>query len=245
MMSSADELAGSESVEELVRELVARVDQLEAERDALEERVAELERQPTLHWPDDDLSSLSIEHPEYGFELPIGATITSKVSHEDLDDHDEIESLQQDVQALKRGAVDELDLVTSAEADLPIETDVARAGDEQLRDDLTANELRAVKVFRKFGARSSSWSGTMRLESDEVATILEEEGEVDPNPNTVRRTMRTLAKKTSDQPKDERDPRAKDENLLWVAQGDKRLEVRADRDEFLDYMEEVEQRYSP
>jgi len=59
-----------------------------------------------------------------------------------------------------------------------------------------------------------------------------------------RTTMRMLAKKTSDQPKGDRDHADKEHNLIYTAKGDRRLQLKSDKSEWLDYMEEVEDRYS-
>jgi uncharacterized protein YifE (UPF0438 family) len=243
-MSTAEELVDSgESLEEVVRDLAARVTELEAENESLRSRVEELESQPRLEWDGESPHNIQIRHPEMGFPYPIGSAAAQNLpegfSEEDLT------AMENDIQALKRGAVDELDLVTGAEPDLPIEQDIAKAGDENLRDDLSANELRAVQIFRKFGARATSWSGTMKLESADVRNILEDAGGSEPNPNTVRRAMKMLAKKTSDASKGDRSPDAKDENLIWTHKGNKRQQLRAEKEEWLDYMQEVEERYSP
>lgn len=85
----------------------------------------------------------------------------------------------------------------------------------------------------------------MKLESADVRNILEDAGGSEPNPNTVRRAMKMLAKKTSDASKGDRSPDAKDENLIWTHKGNKRQQLRAEKEEWLDYMQEVEERYSP
>jgi len=234
--------ADEQSVKEMVRDLAARVTEVEAENEALRERVDELESRPQLQWDSTDLGDLKLQHPD-GFALPIGRTITSKISENNLQNNDDFAQLRDDVEALKRGEVSGADLVGSAEPKIPIEADVAKAGNEALQDDLSANEQRAVEIFRQFGGRSESWSGTLKLNSGQVKNILEEECGTEPNSNTVKRAMKMLAKKTSDAADGGRDAYDKHNNLLWLAKGEKRLQLRADKSEWLDYMQDVEERY--
>lgn len=145
------------------------------------------------------------------------------------------------LEAIKRGEVDPTDVVASFEPELPIEQDVAKAMDEVMQDDLTANEERAVHIFRAFGGRSRRRSGRLIIESGDVKNILEENGETDPNPNTVKRAMKMLAKKTSDLPKSERDA-FDGGNLLTLSKGRSCLELHADRSAWNEYIAEVEER---
>jgi hypothetical protein len=225
--------------QDLLQELVDRVTQLEAENEALRDRVAELEAQPRLEWKEESPANIKIYHPEQEFPFPIGSAAKGAPDwiEEDLD------QLESDVQALKREAVDELDLVTTGDAKLPIEATLAKMKDETLRSELSANEERAIKIFRKFGGRADSWSGTLTLTSSDVKTILEETGEPDPNPNTVKRAMQMVAKKTSTASKDDRDAYDQEKNLLWLHRGEKRLQLRATKEEWLAWMEEVSERY--
>lgn len=154
------------------------------------------------------------------------------------------ESLVDQLESLKRGEVDTTDLVGGVDPELPIEEDLAKANDETRRTDLSTNELRAVYVFKEFGSESKSWSGMMTLDSADVRRILQDNGEGDLNDNDPRRTMRMLAKKSADLPREERDPQH-EENLFTLSKGDKRLELQADKEEFVDFWQGMEERYSP
>lgn len=239
-VDQVEQVAEDGSVKDMVRDLATRVAELEAENEALKDRVDELESQPRLEWDGEDPTDIRIYNPEQGYPYPIGSAaaqnLPSGYGESDLD------RMENDIEKLKRGEVSGADLVGGAEPEIPIEADVAKASNESLKDDLSANELRAVKIFRKFGGRAESWSGTLKLTSAQVKNILEET-ETDPNPNTVKRAMKMLAKKTSDAPEQDRDAYDKATNLLWVAKGEKRLQLRAERSEWLEYMQDVEARY--
>jgi len=159
-------------------------------------------------------------------------------------EEEDLDQLWNDVQALKRGEVDELELVAGVDPEYPIENDLAKLGDDRLENDLTADEKRAAVLFRKFGGRADSWSGMMKLDSNQARTILEDHpGERSLNNNTINRAMRMVAKKTSARPKGQRDPQDRENNLLWITKGEKRLQLRADKSAFMAYLEEVERRF--
>lgn len=249
-MSETALVDGDKQLLEVVSNLQSRIEDLEERNCQLEERVDELEaereQEAALTWRSEEIEDLKLVHPEMGFEYPLGLTVSNKLSPDDFDSKYDItlESLVEDVQRLKRGEVDTTDLVGGVDPELPIEEDLAKANDETRRTELSTNELRAVHVFRKFGAESKSWSGMMTLDSADVRRILEDEGETDLNDNDPRRTMRMLAKKSADVPKEERGPKRED-NLFTLAKGDKRLELRVDKGEFVEYWQGMEERYSP
>lgn len=239
MSTDADTEAESKSVQE-------RLAKLERENKELREMVrdlqAELEQRPKMFWPEESPNSLVIEHPDTGLRFPIGNAATTKLPG--TYDEQDWEKLLNDVEALKRGEVDELDLVAGVDPEYPIENDLAKLGNEQLEADLTANEIRAAVIFRKFGGRAESWSTTMTLESNQARNILEEQrGEGSLNNNTVNRAMKMVATKTSTLPKQDRDPWDAENNLIWLAKGDKRLQLKADKSEFMEYLQEVEERF--
>lgn len=247
--SAAEERSedGEDGIREVVSQLQQRVEKLELENEHLRDRVEELEKKeedsPNFYWDGDGIQGedLKVKLPAVDFDYPIGKVAKDLPGAFDKSDFTQ---LWKDVQALKKGNIDELDMVTGAEPEIPIENDLAKLGNEHLEDDLTANEKRAAIIFRKFGGRSKAWSGTLRLESADVSQMLEEQEGKKPNNNTVSRAMRMAAKKTSGLAKGDRDPHDKENNLLWVEKGDKYLELRAEKGEWLDFMEEVEERYS-
>lgn len=175
----------------------------------------------------------------------VGDVLKGRAGDGDVQDlYDNVERLWDDVEALQKGEVDTTDLVGGVDPELPIEEDLAKANDEARRSDLSTNELRAVYVFRKFASESKSWSGNMRVDSADVRRILKNEGESNLNDNDPRRTMRMLAKKSANVPKEERDPE-NEENLFTLTKGDKRLELQADKEEWVEYWQELEERYNP
>ena len=81
----------------------------------------------------------------------------------------------------------------------------------------------------------------MRLDSDEVRHILAEKTDRSSkswNRNTVVRVMRWVANLSSNEEHSDRDP-YDDGNLIHMREGDKRLELVADREEWIDWTREA------
>lgn len=227
-------------IEQQVTQLANRVTELEKENTVLRDRLQIVENRPELEWDGDDATDLVVIHPDKGYPYPLGAKASNALSETVWGD--DLERMQDDIHALKTGAVDTTDLVAGGvEPHLPIEEKVRQAGNPATRDDLTANQERAVAIFRAFGGRAQSWSGVLKLTSHDVKTILDDKGWTDPNNNTVKRVMKMLAQLTSEKPKEARDP-FDDENLLTLRK-EKRLTLTAEKDEWHEYLADVEDRY--
>lgn len=200
-----------------------RVDELEADMDSR----ARIEWD-TEHFPDAKLVSTT------DYTIPLGLIVDNSASAEKLKD------LANRIRDIEDG---EASVIVRSETDrdaLPIENRIGRrkAGD----DSLSANEKRATFVFPKFATHAESWNGKMKLSSQDVRTILAEQhankDSDDWNTNTINRTMRKLAMLTSDNEKSDRHAKNED-NLLTLERGDKRLELVADRDEWIEFLEEA------
>ena len=240
-MSSTDGHTGGDDIPQSVYE---RLDALESELEAknervdqLEARVDELETQneetATVEWDGPNPGTIEITASETGNSVAPYAAITKKVDSLDF------QTLKERVDALENG---EVDIVVRGETDrdaLPIENRIARRKAED--GSLTANEYRASLVFPKFGKHADSWSGKLKLTSKDVRTILERQTGRDSeewNYNTIKRTMRHVAKLTSSKGEDEPDPRDED-NLITLRKGEKRLELIAEKDEWNEFCDEA------
>ncbi|WP_227378098.1 hypothetical protein [Haladaptatus halobius] len=100
--------------------------------------------------------------------------------------------------------------------------------------DLSGNKYRATFVWPAFYARAVKEQGKWKLSSGQVRNILDEHG-LDTNRNTVRRTMKFVAKLSSEKPQDEREPHDHD-NLITLTTGGSKLVLVADKDEWEAYM---------
>jgi hypothetical protein len=169
----------------------------------------------------------------------VGAKMDEDLAFDHLDD------LRSEVESIKHDQVDREDLVAGAgmSPELPVEELVAKSLDDSRKHDLTANQYRAAHVFRAFGGHCESWSGILKITSSDVRNIFAENEALqeDPNPNTVQRTMKMLAKHTRDVAKYDRSP-THEENLLRVRNGEQRLELVAEKDEWHDYWDGIEER---
>lgn len=227
-------------IEQQVRQLANRVTELEKENRVLRDRLQDVENQPELQWDGDGAEDLVVVHPDKGFPYPLGAKASNALSETVWGD--DLEGMQEDIHALKTGAVDTTDLVAGGvEPKIPIEEVVRQAANPATSDDLTANQERAVAVFRAYGGRAESWGGVLKLTSHDVKTILDDKGWSDPNNNTVKRVMKMLAQLTSEKAKEDRDP-YDDGNLLTLAK-EKRLTLTAEKDEWNEYLQDVKERY--
>lgn len=206
---------------------------------------AEFQRGATISWDDEDgkASNIVITNSKHGTQFPLGAAVEQKLPENPYKKIvDDVEELVYD---LARGEVDPTDLVgaTGDEYELPIEETVAKVRNE-MAEDPSANKMRATVVFRAFGGRARSMSGKMVLESGDVKNILQDPkkcGMSNPNPRTVGRTMEQCAKLTSTKPEEDRDP-WDPENLLTMEKRNGRRALVADRDEWLDYTDGVQER---
>lgn len=103
--------------------------------------------------------------------------------------------------------------------------------------DLSGNKYRATFVWQAFHARAVKEQGKWKLSSAQVRNILDEH-DLDTNRNTMRRTMKFVAKLSSEKPRAERDPHDQD-NLITLATGGSKLTLVADQDEWEAYMSRV------
>lgn len=103
--------------------------------------------------------------------------------------------------------------------------------------DLSGNKYRATFVWQAFHARAVKEQGKWKLSSAQVRNIFGEH-DLDMNRNTVRRTMKFVAKLSSEKPQDERDPHDHD-NLITLATSGPKLTLVADQDEWEAYMTRV------
>jgi hypothetical protein len=103
--------------------------------------------------------------------------------------------------------------------------------------DLSGKKYRATFVWQAFYARAVKEQGKWKLSSAQVQNILNEHG-LDTNHNTVRRTMKFVAKLSSEKPQAERDPHDHD-NLITLTTGGSKLTLIADQDEWEAYMTRV------
>ena len=230
---TAEELAWlRETVEDLR-------DELEKEREArraIERKLAahskQLQNDVEFEWDTGMIEDLSVTSTT-GAEFPLGTAVMKRSSK------DRVQELEARIRKLEEG---EVDVVVRSEMDhdaLPIERAIALR--QQGNSDLSANKERATLVFPEFGPRSRSWSGTMRLDSDRVRRILAEKTDRSSkswNRNTVVRVMRWVAKLTSVEEPSDRDP-YDGRNLIHMREGDKRLELVADRGEWIDWTREA------
>lgn len=248
-----------ETVEQRLAALEDRVCELEAENQQLRGVVEQLtdrlndveqhqEETADVRWTGPNPGDMEIEPTEKGTSVKPYAAITDKADGEEFDQLvDTVDELGQDVHDLKVDGVDAADLVGTGdheEVALPIE-DTISALRSDVRDDPSANKQRATVLFRAFGGRAQpTKGGKLQLDSAGARSILQEKAGIeDVNRNTLKRSMKQTAKLTSDKPKQER--RARDgENLITLVKGeDGRLVLRADRDEWREYLGEVEGRY--
>jgi hypothetical protein len=204
--------------EDLVDRLEAledRVDDLQAEKERLqedlaaerkrsaelEERVAELEEQPTLRMKGgEDIKHIWVE------DIPLGLTVRKNKSRaQDLDER---------VWDLERGEADLSELMAAPSAEmLPIQRKTAerKAGNH----DLKGNGLRATYIWSELAEHSRREAGKVKLDSVQVRNILSKHRLRKDN-NTVRRTMRFVAKWTSSKPKEERDAQDGDNLFCFI-----------------------------
>lgn len=247
-------------VQEMREELAAvkeeqanRIDELESEfADTKEElaaahgRIDELEAQPRIRWDSDKPSEMTIEHPdEETSDYPLGASIKSKASADRIwKAHD---SLADDVEKVKYEGVDVTDLAGQPlHSSLPIEDAMKRYNTGgPMREALEENEKRAAVLFKAFGDRAKvSMNGrTMRLDSADVRSILADKmDEQDANSNTVKRCMKRLAEMSSTESKKDRDA-YDEENLFTMGKHEGRLAVRASKQEFHEFMQDMTERW--
>jgi polyhydroxyalkanoate synthesis regulator phasin len=229
----------AEEIESLRKTIEDLRDELEREREArraIERELAahskRLQHDVKLEWDTGMIEDLSVTSTT-GAEYPLGAVVMKRASK------DRVQELEARIRKLEEG---EVDVVVRSEMDhdaLPIERAIALR--QQGSSDLSANKERATLVFPEFGHRSRSWSGTMRLDSDEVRHILAEKTDRSSkswNRNTVVRVMRWVAKLSSVEKPSDRDP-YDGSNLIHMREGDKRLELVADRGEWIDWTREA------
>lgn len=208
-----------DALEDLVEDLAGRVDELEAEA----------EETATVEWSGPNPAEMRIESADGSNTVYPYEAITTKA------DADTVDLLDERLTQVEEG---EAEVVVRSEMDrdaLPIESKIAQR--QSGTGGLTANEERATLVFPAFGGKARSWSGKMRLDSTTVREILADKTDKSAtrwNRNTILRTMEQVAKNTSTKEEGERDPYDED-NLLTLEKGDKRLELVANRDEWMEW----------
>lgn len=239
-----------EALAEQNGELSDRVESLEDENQMLRGRVDELEAQPRIQWDSDKPSDMRVKHPdEETADYPLGASVKSKASADRV--WDSVDELSADVETLKYEGVDVTDLAGGQplNAALLIEDRVQKynAG-TPLRDELSGNEKRAAVLFKAFGSRSkTSMNGrTLRIDSADVRSILADPdtglGQKDLNSNTVKQAMAMFAKLSVKKPQEERDA-YDDDNLFTLGKHDGRLAIRASKQEYNEFIADLENRY--
>lgn len=234
---STDEASVGDDIPQSVYE---RLDELESElesereqRRQLEDRVDELESQPEIDIDEHASIGEFVITSNSGNVLPLGNIITGKAPASD------VEYLKEDVQKLLDGEADVIVRSETSRDALPIESSVAQR--QNGTGGLSANEERATLVFPKFGGQAKSWNGKMHLDSDGVRTILDDQtdrAKDDWNYNTIKRVMKQLATLTSTKSEAERSAMDAD-NLITLEKGDKRLELVADREDWMEFLTEA------
>lgn len=228
-----------DDLETTVAEQQATIDE---QADRIEELEEEIDNRTPIRWNSDAPNDIEIEH-ENGWTYPIGERLATRA------DADVVDELHDEVHKLKMEGVDASDLIGLTgddEPELPIEDTIAALRSD-IRDDPSANKARATVVFQAFGGRAArTKGGKLVLKSTAVRSILEdpEKGDMaDVNNNTLKRTIHQCAKLTSpnDKPRD-RDARSP-HNLLTVDERGGKLALVADKDEWHEYLKEVEERY--
>ncbi|MGB9966136.1 hypothetical protein [Halobacterium hubeiense] len=216
--------------------LTAEVERLHEEKNELEERVDDLEdeldERARIDWEGPSPMDLTITSTEAGNVVRPFHAIGSKA------DEDDVEFLEERVQRIEDGEAEVIVRNETGYDPLPIESMIAQR--QSGTGGLTANEERATIIFPSFYAKAESWGGELKLDSDGVRNILGEKTDKpanDWNTNTIKRTMRQLAKATSEKDEGERSARD-DDNLLTLRTGKKRLQLVADRDEWLEFADE-------
>jgi len=238
-----------DTVEQRLAQLEERVCELEAEnerlRDTVDELESELEDRVAVRWESSAPADIKLEGD---YEYPLGTVLTGKAASSEVEELEkDVDGLLDDVHDLKVDGVDAADLVGTGDHDevaLPIE-DTISALRSDVRDDPSANKQRATVLFRAFGGRAHpTKGGKLQLDSAAARSVLEEKAGIeDVNRNTLKRSMKQTAKLTSEKPQKERRARD-DENLITLVKGENgRLVLRADREEWRQYLDEVEGRY--
>jgi len=216
-----------DELEDEVQELRDRVDDLAASVETLQEKE---QSRPDIDWDGPNPAELAFTAAETGNTVKPYSAIGARAKQRELDE------LLERVCALEDG---EADVVVRSENDgdtLPIEASIAQRLNGT--GNLSANEERATLVFPKFGSQASSWNGKMKLDSDDVRAILDEQTDCakeDWNYNTIKRVMKQTAKLTSQADDPEDRVADADENLFTLENGEKRLELVAERDDWQEF----------
>jgi hypothetical protein len=254
-MSSAEEISVDGDELPSLQEVVARLQEVEAElenererRQAAEERIdeleAELDSRAPIRWEEGESpGDMVVENPA-GFTWPLGGSILGRADKDVVDDIDDR------LQRLEHGDVDVEEVVGITgdnEASLPIEDVIARCRSD-VAEDPSANRKRAAVVFRAFGGRAeSTQGGKMWLTSAQVEGILTdpERGAMDSVNRRTRKTVMQMVAKLTTRRDDPDTGRARDEenNLITLTKKENgTLALLADTSEWNKYMREVEER---
>lgn len=145
----------------------------------------------------------------------------------------EVAELNSRVYDLEAGEVDAEDVVEAPPEDqLPIQqlVQVRKTGG----DGMTENQRRATTVWPEFYERARREAGLLKLDSEQVRSILRQKDEQHDR-NTTIRVMRMLAKATNTEP-DVDDP-SSGQNLVRFTKKHKAVLV-ADRDEWQSFFED-------
>lgn len=226
-----------EGIRGLVEDLQDEVRELRKSNEELRERVEELEdareQEATVRWEGPNPANVEVTASDTGNSVYPYQALSDKVRVEDLD------GLRERIEDIEEGRAE---VVVRSETDpnaLPIESRIAR---QQVGDDgMSANEERAAVVFPTFGGRAKTTGGTkLVMDSDTVRHILTEKTDKeDWHDETVKRTMRWVARLTSrEDDSNDRSPRS-DGNLITLQKRKGTLALVADRKEWIEWSKEA------
>lgn len=227
-------MSDSETGTPTAQSVLERLSKLEAENQRLRERVdeleTELESRARVTWDGPNPRNITITATETENSVQPYAAIVDKPDQEDVD------QLEARLTALEDGEAEVVVRSETSHDTLPMEAMVAAR--QHGTGDLTVNQRRATLVFAAFGSEPESWSGKLRLDSHGVRRILSTKTNKDDwNSNTIKRVMKQTAKHTSPaDDSEDRDPFDED-NLITLQNGEKRLELVADLEEWKDWYE--------
>ena len=222
----------SEDLEQRVSELEDTVTSLteECQRrgDRIDELEAELEERPPLKLKGDydpDAAGVVLAESLYLNDWAIGSSIKERTHESQF--YDFGDEVDERLTALEEDAVTE-----TVEIDREDMLPIARYTHDRKRGDhdLQGNKLRATYVFDEFRSHAVSENGLLKLTSSQVKNIHRDNG-LDTNPNTIRRTMRMVAKHSVSLPADERKPKT-EENLINYEERTSRNVLIAIKDEW-------------
>ncbi len=239
-----------DTVEQRLAQLEERVCELEAEnerlRDTVDELESELEDRVAVRWESSAPADIKLEGD---YEYPLGTVLTGKAASSEVEELEkDVDGLLDDVHDLKVDGVDAADLVGTGDHDevaLPIE-DTISALRSDVRDDPSANKQRATVLFRAFGGRAHPTEGRQTSARQRGGAV----GARGESRHRGREPQHAQAVDEADREAHLRETAKRnvvtrdDENLITLVKGENgRLVLRADREEWRQYLDEVEGRY--